>query len=582
MRFLSIITLFFLSVTGGGGSALASKKSLLLELCPSVVLDEKIDPELNDTEKRLLCGDPDSPSWNHLPHNQVEFNLKNFLQDRGYFQPSFNDSPEKISVNLGHQTRVSGVQARGTPESLHLERKRKLVGEVLTPRLLDNYQGWLIRELKSEGYACAEIKSDADPDSGLITLEIKPHALQTLDTIQESDVPGLLRGILRRYDAFKLGELYNEDWLSLSERRLLSEGLVESAHFTTLCTVPKDGSKEPNAKVIQEVVAGPPRVLVLGVGVNTERGPIGRVSWKNTRLGNTSSSVTVAAQGSFKDQRLYSIFDWYFHPEPSRVSLRPLAEFKHVNEQYYEYTDTRGQVALSNTWDSYAIGAWARMGPTLDIYRTLNGPGVDHSKFLSWETQAQIQSHDFEFYLNSPRSGFRVQTTVDLNSRAFVSDATAERFTLLGEALWNYRHYDPPLWVFGVRGGLSSVLTPERPGPGTILPANYLQYLGGSTDLRGFGRQELPLSGNGSLTSVFVSLEVRKSEFLHVSLEPLFFLDLGALGDTPFQLQAPIYYSPGFGLRWASPVGVFRGTAAHGFPGELGHWQFLVSFGEEF
>jgi outer membrane translocation and assembly module TamA len=55
-------------------------------------------------------------------------------------------------------------------------------------------------------------------------------------------------------------------------------------------------------------------------------------------------------------------------------------------------------------------------------------------------------------------------------------------------------------------------------------------------------------------------------------------------------LEEPIFVSEGFGLRWASPFGTLRGSAARGeiyneagvadeYPQE---WVYFLSFGQEF
>jgi outer membrane translocation and assembly module TamA len=128
----------------------------------------------------------------------------------------------------------------------------------------------------------------------------------------------------------------------------------------------------------------------------------------------------------------------------------------------------------------------------------------------------------------------------------------------------------------------------ERPGPATLLPPDYRTYLGGSSDLRGFSRQELPTDGEGGMSSFYLGVETRFSGVLPWNLEPLFLFDVGALGSKPVSLDMPIYWSPGFGMRFESPIGTFRGTLANGFVGSGvhdwsgSHWQLYLSLGEEF
>jgi translocation and assembly module TamA len=149
--------------------------------------------------------------------------------------------------------------------------------------------------------------------------------------------------------------------------------------------------------------------------------------------------------------------------------------------------------------------------------------------------------------------------------------------------LWNYRDFDPPLWVFGIRGSAFTTITGEDPVTSTKIPPTFLHFLGGSADIRGFGRQELPTNGVGALTSLYAGLEWRWITVFPFGMEPFLFLDAGALGMKAWRLEQPIYWSPGFGIRWPTSFGTFRTTFAHGFPSDVpGHFQFYFSFGEEF
>ncbi|HEX5033222.1 MAG TPA: BamA/TamA family outer membrane protein, partial [bacterium] len=120
------------------------------------------------------------------------------------------------------------------------------------------------------------------------------------------------------------------------------------------------------------------------------------------------------------------------------------------------------------------------------------------------------------------------------------------------------------------------------------LPPNYRYYLGGSSNLRGFEREELP-GPDGALSAAFTSLELRVANWIPYGIQPLAFVDVGILGDQAFRFNAPVYYSPGFGLRYESPIGVFRTTFAWGMKSSEAdanpdntHFQFFFGFGEEF
>jgi translocation and assembly module TamA len=217
---------------------------------------------------------------------------------------------------------------------------------------------------------------------------------------------------------------------------------------------------------------------------------------------------------------------------------------------------------------------------------TLRGDGPRSTQFLALDGEIRWLSHAFEFYRTDPRTGFSAEFKSSLNSQQLGSSLSAQRMRLGFESLWNVQDYDPPLWVFGIRGGAALTLTDDRLGPGTALPPTFRQYLGGSADLRGFGRQELP-GPAGGLSAAFASLELRWAGAWAGSLQPLVFLDIGATGSEPWHLASPLFWSPGLGLRWASPVGTVRSSLAHGLvagahDAAISHFQFYLSLGEEF
>jgi translocation and assembly module TamA len=105
--------------------------------------------------------------------------------------------------------------------------------------------------------------------------------------------------------------------------------------------------------------------------------------------------------------------------------------------------------------------------------------------------------------------------------------------------------------------------------------------------MRGFGLLELPENQIGDLTSVYGGFEVRLLDTLPIGIQPFAFVDVGVLGISPIDLETPIYWSPGLGLRLESPIGNFRVSLAHGYltgnPNpSASHFQFFFSFGEEF
>jgi len=567
-------------------SASAPKVQNTSQLCRNWNVVKSIDPPLSDVELRLVCGDtPDkalSKAWVRIPYNQAKYHLTQFLQNRAYHHPAFEvagpaDDP-KITVYLGEKTVAHGVSVEGDPENeIEIERRRKIIGKPLTPALLDTLENWVVARLQVLGYACPVVKSKAIVDTGEIRLQVNKGTRKRIGTVGGESIPGLDPGILTRYFPFNIGDLYNSNLISIADSRVKTVGIVESLHIRKEC-------RGDLVDLYQDVFSGPPRLLSFGVGINTEGLATGRTSWRNTRLGGGGSLLDVSANASKQLQSIQGNYNWYFLPYVSRIYLNPFVQFSHQNEVKFEILQATGQVGISTTVDHFPLGFVFFLGPNLSFYRTLQGQGAPDSRFLFLETRVQMKSHPFEYFANNPQAGVNLNLIIDVSDSSIYSDTSVQKYTLSGEGLWNWSNLDPPLWIWGIRGSVTTIITGDLPGPGAGLPASFYQFLGGAASIRGFGRLQLPLNSLvGGLSSAYLGMEGRLSNTLPFQLDPFLFVDVGAIGMGSLSVDTPIYWSPGIGVRWASPVGPVRLTLARGYTdGSPFGFQFYFSFGEEF
>jgi outer membrane translocation and assembly module TamA len=546
--------------------------------------------DLSDTEKKLVCGDPSNEAWDNIPLSQATFNLKNFFQDRAYYHPEFSEDQGKILVNVGHATNVTKLLVVGQPTDPEIDfdvsELRHIVGEKLTPSLLDKIKGRFFQKLQSLGYPCPEIDMSANADSGEVTANLRTGTRMLIHSVSNEPVPGLGNEMLRRYDAFQVGDLFNGDYLELTSNRVVAQGIVQNAYFTVTCT-------PLGAELVQKVVPGPPRVLTFGFGFSTEELAILRASWSHLRLGETGSKVEVTAQASYRIQSLNFGSNAYLLNRPSRLYLRPTLTLKHDLEPNYETLNGDLLLAPTSTWDSADIGVNYSVGPKLNFVKVLNSktdiapgtpvPPTDFT-FLSFSSDLHITSHYFEYFRASPRSGFDLDLLVNVTDQTLLSQFSAKQFKFSFEKLWNLSHLDPPFMVLGYRLGMATTVA-DNP---LSLPPDFRQWLGGAADLRGFSRQELP-DNDGRLTSLFTSVELRFTDLLPWGIQPFTFLDVGATGKRAFDLDLPVYFSPGVGVRLETKIGNFRLMLAHGYITGIdntqspnSHWQPYFSFGEEF
>ena len=573
----------------------ASKEVHRTPLCTHLFLRDKIEPPLTEIEKRLVCGDPlrkgriFNEGWQEIPHSQARYNLENFLQERGYLHPSFfalprlNQFPESdLEVDIGTKTRVSRVIVEDPEDLIQVEKNRTWIGETLTPQLLSNLERWIAVRLQTQGYPCPRVSSLSNPDTGEIKVHVEPGALYSFGRIHQERIPETVDNLLRRYDAFQSVDPFNIQELSLTEDRIAAVGLVESSHFGLSC-MPQ------SFQLRQSVLPGAPRLWILGLGADTEGLVRAKILWKNTRVGLYANRFEISAYGTARNQYFGSSMNAYFLPRVSRVFFNPRIQSGHRNEPQFEELSTLGQAGLSTTYDKKGLGATFSAALTLEYFKTLKGLGLPESHFTSLESRVGFKSHSFEFFASDPREGFDFSLQSNFSLKGLFSKSTAQRLNFKANFLWNFKGYDPPLWIFGVRVGFRTVITDAMTLESRLLPASFYQYLGGSADIRGFGRQELPHVNSqtsrlaAAVTASSLSGEARLSHVLPFGLDPFFFLDVGGLGARPLSLDPLMFWSPGLGLRWASPVGIVRTTLAQGYENwKPSHFQFFFSFGEEF
>lgn len=580
MRFFLVSSLFLGLILGSQIVSAEQKK-----ICDNIAFESKETVTFTENEKKLICGDPKSDSWAHIPHEQAKLFIKAFLQDRGRHQPSFRQAEGVLYVTIGPVSNIKKVKIIGSPpKGFQLRRRNPSIGKTMTPEALDDLGERSLVWLQSHGYACPEVNVSGNPKEEIVAVEILPGDFGIVAGVMQEPLPGLQENILRRYDAFVIGKPYDIRGLDLSLNRAEADGIVQHTHFTTEC-------KGSEVYLEQKAIIGKPRLFTIGFGANTEGYLMMRSSWKHTRLGQNASSLEFGLFASFLRQEFSASSKWYFLPQVSRWHFNPSITLKREDEKKYELISADIKALPATSWETRHFNFSLSFGPELNFTRTFRGPGEGTTHYFSTYIDAKLLSHDFEYYASDPLSGYSLQFSADLNHKNIFSDITAQRFSLSGQWLYNVKNLNPPFLIIGLRGNISTTLTDRGDGAFSKLPPYFSFYLGGSPDLRGFNRGELSAStqsDTGALTSFFSSLELRFANVLPLDIQPLLFADVGMLGEKSAYFNQPLYWSPGIGLRWLSKIGTFRTTLAHGF--EVGrnvgtsrsHWQWYFSFGEEF
>ncbi len=551
------------------------------ELCPGIHLVGP-DPKLDEVEKRLICGNDKSEGWKDIPLNQSEHLMRAFLQRRGYHYPRFSTEKDQLMVYVGTQTIISKLVGEGLDGLIDLGKKRGVVGQPLTPTALDRVKLDVTSRLQEQGYACPDVKVSADARTGVVGVDVDPGILYLLTYIQTPPLPGVDPGVFERFQAHQYGYPFDIRTLELTSQRIVGEALFQSAYYDVSCST-------AGLSITQRVVEAKPHLVAIGFGVDTEGYLLARARWQASRIGYRASSAQASVFTSYREQSADALMHYYLRPS-DRINLVPRATLTRDNEVPFETAEERASLSPNWTWDDNNLHLELLGGPMITHINTLRGVGPGSDTYFSFETRVNFTTHDFEYYQRDPRSGWQAGLQTSFRAKDAYSDLSAQRLRLFGQKLWNLGNYDPPWVVLATRGWAGTLITEGTSATNQLVPPSQRFFIGGDTDLRGAQRQELPNDAAGFFTAVYDGVEFRVNDWLPYKLSPIAFCDAAMGGRSQFHLDRDIYYSPGLGLRWASPFGVFRVTEARGTVArrtvgsdtKLPHWQFFFSFGTEF
>lgn len=555
------------------------------QLCPNITLLEG-ELSLSRNEEIMVCGGvDDSPGWQTVPLPQAQHQISVLLQREGYLSPRFERHKDRLKVWTGPRSRISKLEVTGAEGILDPGKKRKIEGAPLKPSKLDEVEQWADTELRSRGYACPSISVSAQAWDRKVIATVSPGMRQKIASLKRIGLETLDQEALDRYHAFEVGDVYDVREMQLTVSRMLSDGLIQSANFSTQC-------RGAEVDLTLRGSIGPSRLLRFDVGASTEEFPFATMTFKNARIDDDASSFTAALHASPRLQSLTADAQLYWLPQTKKSFFGPRARVARVSEKAFEFLEAKVGADLGRHWDMWDVRWRGRVGPTLNYVKTVQGLGPADVYFVSVEGSLQAMSHNYEMYLRNQYSGWDASFNYRGQRDGLGSPLNVDRYDFTYKMLWNIGNYAPPSVVLGVRLELNAVDT----GPVTVgssndvLPIDYRIFYGGADNLRGFARKTLTNRDFGYLTAAYTGIELRLIEELPWNLQPFLLLDLAQLGANKFELDDPLFTSSGVGIRWASPFGTLRGSAARGkiynedasTSGYEQDWVYFVSFGQEF
>ena len=570
----------------------------------------------------------------YFSRDQFEADLKRivaFYRDRGYpdarvtsFDVKMNDSQTSVAVTVnvseGEPIRVERVEFSGF-ESLPQQHRTALesglplkAGQPLDRALLQTSREAALDELKDHGYPYATVKASETTGSSdrqrVVLLAADAGPLANFGPIEMNGNVSVGNNIVRRQLTYRPGQIFRQSALQESQRRLYSAELFDFANVEPL----HPEQKPTDIPTRVTVTEGQHQKVNFGVGDGTEEKARVQIDWRHVNFLGGARTAGVLARYSALDKGVRLSFKepYFFGP---RNDFTLTGQTWHTDEPAFTLDTNGGRVTLTrhfrrgggpvlrsrptttlsltyaNEYETYTISDEALQDPT--FRDELIALGLDPRFGTGRGTRSAI-------ILDGGRN-----TTNNLldAKQGYVAAIHLEQAGKWLAGTWDYWEATGELRVFRSLSDRFVTAAQARVGsidafgsPELNVPFFKRYFLGGATNLRGWGRYEVsPLSGAGLPIGGFsflnFSTELRAN--LWGNLGGVLFLDGGnVLGDRwSFDLRG-LRYDVGPGLRYQTPIGPIRadlgfqlnpiaGLVVNGEP-EKRHFRFHFSIGQAF
>lgn len=594
--------------------------ALLLSVLTPLILQAKDNGKKDKilVSKVVFVGNENVSSTDLLPmmimrptgvfgfFNDVEYNPHILEEDLGYIELYYqqhgwleakvlshnveidsSDHEAKITITLeeGPRTYVTDVMPLGNEafsDEYLLDQFGIEPGDPLNR--VKNREGSerIVRRYAEQGYLEASVNPavmvDKQNQEAFIDLSVTEGTQFRVGQIVMSGFTNTKSFVVRRELTFSSGEILDYSALSTTQRNLYETSLFRSVFVRQEESITGDSTSKD---VLIEVVERPPILFTSSVGYATLEKLRGRVGVRNENIFGTGRAAGVETWLSFIDRGVELSYK-----EPWTLGFHWTTDVtltgEYRNEPSYDYTRYQGKVALSRR-------VFQRGFFTVS-YRHENAEYTNIDVFdFNEETSPRIRSlsqtlsYDTRNDPFSPTKGW-FGSVVNEYALKFLG-STNEFF----KTRVNYRVFFPlrdgTVLATNIEGGWV-----DAGGGLSDIPLSERLYAGGPNVLRGFPYRSLgpvdgddgtPLGGRAKLA--WNVLEIR--QHLWRWFGAVAFYDVGNVFEQTDVLRFDdLRHSPGVGLRFTTPIGLFR--LDYGFnifpkPGE-DPGAFQISIGHAF
>ena len=531
---------------------------------------------------------------------QFEADLKRivaFYKDRGYpdarvtsFDTKLNDAQTSVDITVeiaeGEPILVERVEFNGfdaLPDQHRGSLREELplkAGQPLDRALLQASREASLDELRDHGYPYASVRigeREGSADRGrVIVLTADTGPLAHFGEIEISGNTAVSDNIVRRQLTYRPGQLFRQSALQESQRKLYTPELFDFANVEVLRT--EDQPVEVPTRVT--VTEGKHQKVNFGVGYGTEEKARVQVDWRHVNFlgGARTAGVLARYSGLDRGVRLNFKEPYFFGP---RNDLAISAQSWHSDEPAFDL-DTNGaratisrrfrrgggpvlgsrpsttlSLTYANEYETYTVSQAALDDPT--FRDDLIALGLDPEVGKGSGTRSAISI-----------DGGRNTTNNLLDAReGYVAAIHLEQAGGWLAGSYDYYELTSELRLYQSLGSRLVIAGQARLGsidalgdPDVLVPFFKRYFLGGATNLRGWGRYEVsPLSEEGLPIGghAFLNMSAELRANIWRSLGAVIFLDGGNVWSTPWDFNLnDLRYDVGPGLRYQTPIGPIR------------------------
>ena len=486
--------------------------------------------------------------------------LDPLIKDDVISDPQTKDVTINLTIAEGVQTFVGKVAVEGD-----LPVPRKQVMAVLTLKENDPFRPFMVENDKNEialqisplGYPYVQVSDQVtySPDRKLagITYQVRTGPLVEVGRVFFTGNFRTRDSVLNRQFNFSQGEPFSLTRVLEGQRRLRELGVFDSVQVRTIGLK----EKEQTVHLLVETAEKKPDYFELGGGYQTDKGPYlrSKIGDRNVLGLNKEirTSGEISAVGYTWDA---GIADPRFLGTDIRADFSIYLKREELFNQDFGTDSRGGKITFSRRWTPRITTdlAWRyeRRVQYLreDADATETDPETLEDRRIIVLTPSI--SYDSRDSFIQPRQGMLAGLSMDV-SRGLGN--TLDNFVRYRLDLRKYQSVHPRLTLAGrLRLGYM-----YEYGIDGQIPKDQLFFLGGTTDVRGFGENLLRYNDQGDpvggRVAINTSLEARIDLGSH--FETSLFLDSGAIKDAPAGAGGDddFHYAAGVGLHYLTPIG---------------------------